>query len=295
LSHVLTYLLGPGATLRDALLAVLDVAVVAFLVFRVLRVIRGTRAIAVLLGLVVLGAVYLVAEWAGLFTLSWLLGYFLSASFIFGVIVLFQADLRRALAELGRGSRLLASLTRDDRALQVGMVDAVVKAAVELARGRVGALVVLERSADLGDIVASGLRLDAAITPELLLAVFGAGSPLHDGAVVVQRSRLAAAGCLLPLSAEPAAQELGTRHRAALGLAEEVDAAVVIVSEQRGEISVALDGVLHRRLDETALRALLHGVLVPPRRPGAGGLLDRLAQIRTAARARGKEAPHAGL
>lgn len=291
---MLTYLLGPGATLRDALLAVLDVAVVAFLVFRVLRVIRGTRAIAVLLGLVVLGAVYLVAEWAGLFTLSWLLGY-LSASFIFGLIVLFQADLRRALAELGRGSRVLASLTRDDRALQVGLVDAVVKAAVELARSRLGALVVLERSADLGDIADSGLRLDAAITPELLLAIFGAGSPIHDGAVVVQRSRVAAAGCLLPLSIEAAAQELGTRHRAALGLAEEVDAAVVIVSEERGEISVALDGALHRRLDETALRALLHGLLVPPRRPGAGGLLDRLAQIRTAAGERGKEAPRAEL
>ncbi len=294
MSHVLTYLIGPGATPRDALLAVLDVAVVAFLVFRVLRIIRGTRAIAVLLGLVVLGAVYLVAEWAGLFTLSWLLGY-LSASFIFGLIVLFQADLRRALAELGRGSRLLASLTRDDRALQVSMVDAVVKAVVELARKRVGALVVLERSADLGDLADSGLRLDAAITPELLLAIFGAGSPIHDGAVVVQGSRVAAAGCLLPLSVEAASQQLGTRHRAALGLAEEVDAAVVIVSEERGEISVALDGVLHRRLDETALRALLHGLLVPPRRPGAGGLLDRLAQIRTASGARGKEAPRAEL
>jgi diadenylate cyclase len=294
-AHALRYLLGPDATLRDALLALVDVAVVGFLVFRVLRVIRGTRAVAVLLGLVVLGVVYLGAEWAGLFTLSWLLGRFLSASFIFGVIVLFQADLRRALAELGRSSRILAALTRDDRAAQAGMVDAIVKSALELARRRAGALVVLERSADLADVADSGLKLDAALTPELLLAVFHPGSPLHDGAVVVQRSRAAAACCLLPLSNEPAAQELGTRHRAALGLAEEVDAAVVVVSEERGEISVALDGTLHRHLDETALRALLHGVLVPPRRPGSGGLLDRLAQIRTAASARGKEAPHAEL
>jgi diadenylate cyclase len=294
-AHALRYLLGPDATLRDGLLALVDVAVVGFLVFRVLRVIRGTRAVAILLGLAVLGVVYLGAEWAGLFTLSWLLGHFLSASFIFGVIVLFQADLRRALAELGRSSRLLAALMHDDRAAQAGMVDAIVRSAVELARRRAGALVVLERSADLGDIADSGLRLDAALTPELLLAIFNAGSPLHDGAVVVQRNRAAAAGCLLPLSNEPAAQELGTRHRAALGLAEEVDAAVVVVSEERGEISVALDGTLHRRLDETGLRALLHGLLVPPRRPGSGGLLERLAQIRTAAAARGKEAPHAEL
>jgi diadenylate cyclase len=292
----LTYLLGPDAKLRDALLAVVDVAVVAFLVYKVLRLIRGTRAVAVLIGLVVLGAVYLGAEWTGLFTLSWLLGHFLSASFIFGVIVLFQADLRRALAELGRGSRVLASLTRDDRAAQVGMVDAVVRAAVDLAQKRVGALVVLERTADLGDVADSGVRLDAVVTPELLRAVFHPGSPLHDGAVVVQGSRAVAAGCLLPLSSERAAQELGTRHRAALGLAEEVDAAVVVVSEERGEISVALDGTLHRRLDETGLRALLHGLFVPPRRPGAGGLLDRLAQIRTGmGGARRKEAPHAEL
>jgi diadenylate cyclase len=294
-AHALRYLLGPDATLRDALLAVVDVAVVGFLVFRVLRLIRGTRAVAILVGLAVLGVVYLGAEWAGLFTLSWLLGRFLSASFIFGVIVLFQADLRRALAELGRGSRLLAALTHGDRAAQVGMVDAVVKSALELARRRAGALVVLERSADLGDVAGSGVRLDAALTPELLLAVFNPGSPLHDGAVVVQRGRAAAACCLLPLSTEPAAQELGTRHRAALGLAEEVDAAVVVVSEERGEISVALDGELHRHLDETGLRALLHGLLVPPRRPGSRGLLERLGQLRTAAGARRKEAPHAEL
>ncbi len=293
MAHALTYLLGPDTTFRDALLALVDVAVVGFLVFRVLRVIRGTRAIPVLLGLVVLGLVYLAAEWAGLVTLSWLLGHFLSASFIFGVIVLFQSDLRRALADLGRGSRLLASFARDERAVQAGLVDAVVKAAVEMARGRVGALVVLGRSADLGDLAESRLRLDAAVSPELLLSVFNTGSPIHDGAVVVQGSRAVAAGCLLPLSAEPAAQELGTRHRAALGLAEEVDAAVVVVSEERGEISVALDGALHRHLDETALRTLLHGLLVPPHRPGGGSLLGRLGQIGSGTRSR--EAPHAEL
>ncbi len=295
LPRAITYLLGPDATARDALLALVDVAVVGFLVFRVLRLIRGTRATAILVGLALLGVVYLAAEWAGLFTLSWLLGHFLSYSFIFGVIVLFQADLRRVLADLGRGSRLLSVLARDDRATQVGMVDAVVKAAVELARRRVGALVVLERSADLGELAGAGLRLDAAVTPELLLAVFNPASPIHDGAVVVRAGRVGSAGCLLPLSAEPAAQELGTRHRAALGLAEEVDAAVVVVSEERGEISVALDGALRRHLDEPALRTLLHGLFVPPRRPRGAGLLDRLAHLRPGGAARGRQAPRAQL
>jgi diadenylate cyclase len=291
--RALTYLLGPDATLRDALLALVDVAVVGFLVFRVLRLIRGTRAIAVLVGLALLGGAYLTAEWAGLFTLSWLLGHFLSYSFLFGVIVLFQADLRRMLADLGRGSRLLALLVRDDRTGRDEAIDAVVAAAVDLARDRVGALVVLERTADLGDLAASGLRLDAAVSRELLVAAFHPGSPMHDGAVVVQGGRLAAAGCLLPLSLEPAAQELGTRHRAALGFAEEVDAAVVVVSEERGEISVALEGALHRDLDEAALRALLRRALAPRRRRRGTGTHDRVARSRPQGVARERQAPRA--
>jgi diadenylate cyclase len=271
LPHPIDYLLGPDTSIGDVFLAVLDVAVVAYLVYRVLRVIRGTRAVAVLAGLLLVGLAYLGAQAAGLETLTWLLGHFLSYSFIFGVIVLFQADIRRGLAQLGRSSRLLAVLARDDRAAQVGAVDAVVKGAVQLARRRHGALIVLERSADLSDVMDSGLRLDAVLSPELLLSLFLPQGPIHDGAAVVQGARVAAAGCLLPLSSAAAPSELGTRHRAALGLVEEVDAAVVVVSEERGEISLALDGALHRGLDEKALRALLHSLFVAHGRPGAGG------------------------
>jgi diadenylate cyclase len=183
------------------------------------------------------------------------------------------ALLRRALAELGKGSRWLGLLGRDPQAVRRGAVDAVVRGVLELSRKRVGALVVLERSADLSEVIESGLRVDGAVTPELLLSIFIPGGPLHDGAVVVQGARLAAAGCLLPLSAAAQPHELGTRHRAALGLAEEVDAAVVVVSEERGEISVAVDGALIRHLDEPGLRALLHGALGTARAgvsPGAG-------------------------
>jgi diadenylate cyclase len=284
--RALTYLLGPDASAADALRVVADVAVVGFLVYRVLRLIRGTKALAVLFGLFLLGLGWIGARWTGLETLAWLLGHFLSYAFIFGVIVLFQADLRRALAELGRSSRLLAFLARDERAIQLGTVDAVVRAALQLARRRVGALVVLERSADLSDVIESGLRLDAAVTTELLVAIFQRESPIHDGAAIVQGARIAAAGCLLPLSDKEVPQELGTRHRAALGLAEEVDAPVVVVSEERGEVSVALDGILHRGLDEARLRALLLAGVVSRGRRGPGG-------IQTPVPAGGKEQPRA--
>ncbi len=266
--HFIRYLLGPDATAGEALLALVDVGLVAFLCYRVLLVIRGTRAVAILSGLLVLGLGYLGAEWAGLLTLSWLLGHFLSYSFVFGVVVLFLPDIRRALAELGRGSRLLTGLVGGDRDAEHAMVDAVVRASVDLARRRVGALLVLERSAGLADLADSGLRLDAFVTPELIVSLFQPTAPVHDGAVVLRGGRALAAGCLLPLSTAPAAAELGTRHRAALGLAEEVDAAVVVVSEERGEISVAVDGALDRDLDEARLRAVLIGLFVAPRRPG---------------------------
>ena len=215
-----------------------DVAVVAYLVYRVLRIIRGTRAVAILFGLFLIGLAYLGAQAAGLETLTWLLGHFLSYSFIFGVIVLFQADIRRALAELGRSSRLFAVLTRGgDRAAQAGAVDAVVKGAVQLARrrhGRADRARALRRSLRRGGLRAPAGR--GALARSCSSRVFLPQGPIHDGAVVVQGARAVAAGCLLPLSVAAAPAELGTRHRAALGLAEEVDAAVVVVSEERGEI-----------------------------------------------------------
>jgi diadenylate cyclase len=271
------YLLGPGSTWRDVGLAFVDVAVVGFLVYRVLLLIRGTRAINVLVGLFVLGIAYLGSQWANLITLNWLLGHFLTYSFIFGVIILFQADIRRGLAHLGRGS-FLDGLASDERRAQLAVVDAVARSAAELSRRKRGALLVLERLADLSEVLETGVRLDALPSPELLLALFQPGGALHDGAVVIQAGRVAGAGCLLPLAVSPQLREVGTRHRAALGLAEEVDAAVVVVSEERGEISLAVDGALHRGLDEVALRQLLGRLLRPAPSRGVAGLLARLAR-----------------
>lgn len=261
--QIIQYLLGPGSTWRDVAGAVLDLAVVSWVCYRVLLLIRGTRAVQVLLGLFLLGLVYLGSQWANLLTLNWLLGHFLTYSFIFGVIVLFQADIRRGLASLGRGSFLHALLPDERR--QAGAIDAVVTASLELSRRRRGALVVLERAADLGEVIESGVKLDAALSEELLLSLFQPGGPLHDGAAVIQQGRVVAAACLLPLTTAPQARELGTRHRAALGLAEELDAAVVVVSEERGEISVAVEGELHRGLDETELRHWLTKLIAPTR------------------------------
>jgi diadenylate cyclase len=271
------YLLGPGSNWRDGALAFADLAVVGYLVYRVLLLIRGTRAINVLVGLFLLGIGYLVSQWANLVALNWLLGHFLSYSFIFGVIVLFQADIRRGLAHLGRGN-FLVGLSSDERHVQVGVVDAVARAAVELSRGHRGALIAIERIGDLSEIVETGVRIDAAPSAELLLALFYPGGALHDGAVVLQRGRVAAARCLLPLTASPKLRDVGTRHRAAVGLAEEVDAAVVVVSEERGEISLAVEGALHRGLDEGALRRLLAQVLAEPEPRGLAGLLARIAR-----------------
>ncbi len=272
------YVLGPGTTWADVGRAVLDVALLGYLFHRVLLLIRGTRAIQVLAGLFLLSLAYLAAQWANLVTLHWFLGSFVSYSFIFAVIVLFQTDIRRGLAHLGRGGGVLARLAREDRRAQAGAIEAVARAAAELSRCRRGALIVLEQLGSLDELIETGVRLDAVLSPELLLAIFHPGGELHDGAVIVHGERVVAASCLLPLTATPTARELGTRHRAALGLAEEVDAAVIVVSEERGEISLAVDGGLQRGLDEGALRQLLARRFVPAR-PGAG----------TAPRRRGRE------
>jgi diadenylate cyclase len=282
--NALQYILGPGSSWKDVGGAVLDGAVVSYVVYRILLLIRGTRAIQVLIGLILLGVAYFASQWANLVTLNWLLGHFLSYSFLFGVIVLFQADIRRGLARLGR-TGLVRLLAPDDRQEHAGVVEAVARAASELARRRRGALVVIERVADLSDVAETGVRVEAELSSELLVTLFEAGSPLHDGAVVVRRGRVAAARCLLPLTTSHDLDDVGTRHRAALGLAEEVDAVVVVVSEERGEISLAFDGVFHRAVQDGVLREWLAKLLVPPGRTGVSALVARLGR----GRSRGKD------
>ena len=235
---------------RDAL----DITLVGVLLYQVIQLLRGTRALAVLSGLGVLTALYFMSRSMGLYTLSWLLQHIFGSLFIL-IVVIFQNDIRQALGEVG--SRHIFRKRR----VQAGLVDEVVAACVEMARLRVGALIVFERSMQLGDMVKrESVTVDARLSRQLLMNIFYPKAPLHDGAVVVSRGRILAAACILPL-AEARGQSFGTRHRAALGATAESDAVVVVVSEERGEISVAIKGELIRNLDAARLKQVLHDVL----------------------------------
>jgi len=235
----------------------LDILIVAVVFYNLFLLIRGTRAIQMLLGLTVLLLVYFFAVRVGLHTVSWILQNFLGAA-VLVVIILFQPELRRVLANVGRAPLLrFFSPVKEEQVLQE-----IVKAAQSLSSKRVGAIIAIQRESDLQGQVEGGVPIDAALSRELLFSIFLPASPIHDGAVVIREARIAQAGCLLPLAEEADIPKgLGTRHRAALGLTEETDAVVVVVSEETGSISLALEGRLYRGLDTAALGERLEGVL----------------------------------
>jgi diadenylate cyclase len=231
----------------------LDITLIACGVYWIIHLIRGTRAVQMLLGLVVLFLTYLASQYFELYTLNWVLDNFLS-SVLLVIVVLFQNDIRRALTQVGRGSLFGVG----GRAAYGPMLEEVTKATVSLAGKRVGALIVLEREVGLNDYIDVGIRLEARVSKELLCSIFPPAAPLHDGAVVIQRGRITAAGCFLPLTTNPnVSKMLGTRHRAAIGLTEETDAVVVVVSEEEGTISLVREGRITRDVDVGALHTAL--------------------------------------
>lgn len=231
----------------------LDISLLSLIIYRLLILIRGTRAAQMFVGLLIIVVLSIAADWLELGGLNWLISN-LKTVWVVGFLILFQPELRRALAQIGQ-SRFFAPLTTGTRFAVLGEI---VKAVEEMSEERIGGLVVLEREAGLRNYVETGTRLDAAVTSELLLTIFTPRTTLHDGAVIIRGDRVVAAGCILPLSQNPRlSQSLGTRHRAALGLAEETDAVIVVVSEETGGISIAADSKLIRRLDEGALRSEL--------------------------------------
>ena len=235
---------------RDAL----DILLVAVLLYQVIQLLRGSRALTVLTGLGLLTLLYFISRSMALYTLTWLLQHVFSSLFLL-IVVIFQSDIRQALGEIGTNN-----LFRK-RALQHSAVEEVVMACVEMARLRVGALIVIERGTRLDDMIKrEGVRVDALLSRQLLMNIFYPKAPLHDGAVLISKGRITAAACILPL-AEAKGQSFGTRHRAALGMTQECDAVVVVVSEERGEISVAIKGELVRSLDATRLRQVLNDIL----------------------------------
>lgn len=227
-----------------------DALLTALVFVGLLAIFRGTRLVPALGGLAVIVAVSFVARRLELVTVSW-------PFWLVVLVVLFQPELRRALAQIGR-SPAFRGMLRASAEAQGHVIDDVVKAAEALAAKRMGALIVLERSMGLRHYAELGVALDARVSPDLLISLFLPYSPLHDGAVIVRDNRLAAAGCFLPLSRSTAVgRQLGTRHRAALGLAEETDAVVLAVSEESGRISLAVHGEIETPLDREALRARL--------------------------------------
>jgi diadenylate cyclase len=246
-------------------LDLLDILLVAYIIYRLLLLIKGTRTVQMLLGLAVLLAVYVASQVGGLFTLNWLLDNFLS-SIILVIVVIFQNDIRRALIHMGRNPFFAdQSFREEDKA-----IDELVRGCTSLAGRRYGALLVIERETGINDFLEVGTELDAKLTADLLGAIFHPQSPIHDGAVIIQRGRLTRAGCFLPLTQNPGVSpRFGTRHRAAIGLTELVDAVAVVISEETGKISVVVSGKMTRDLDAITLRKVLRRLL-EPRRPAAG-------------------------
>jgi diadenylate cyclase len=237
---------------------VLDIAVVSFLLYELLMLIRGTRAAQMALSGVFLLFLYFLSQWLQLETVNWVIRN-LATYVVFAIIVLFQADIRRALAHFGRAP-FFRYFERGEHADEA--IEELVTTATSFAARRIGAIIVFERQIGLRNYIEGGIPVDAMITYDLLASIFQPGSPLHDGAVIIQGDRIAATACFLPLSVNPrVSRDLGTRHRAALGLTEENDAIAVVVSEETGTISLAIGGDFERGFDAEHLRSRLAALL----------------------------------
>jgi len=249
-----------------SVISILDIVLVAILIYQFLSLVRGTRAAPMLIGVATLGLAFYFARLGELRTLNWLLSTLLPYV-VFALIVVFQSEIRHALANLG--SRI--SLMRSSSSV-ADVYDDIVLAANLFSQNQTGALIVIEREIGLRTYIESGVSLDARLSYDLLATIFRPSAPLHDGAVIVQRDRIAAAACFLPLSMNPVlSTQLGTRHRAAIGITEETDAVAVIISEETGAISMAVAGSIERELTVERLRerlsALLHRYAPVPTLP----------------------------
>ncbi len=232
---------------------VLDIALVSLILYRVLLLVRGTKAAKMLVGLLLLLAASVISRLLPLYTMDWLLQSFW-AYIVIAVIVIFQPEIRRALAKMGEASFLPAFTSAEE----LKSLEEIVRASISLANRKIGALIVIQRDTKLKDFVELGTPLDARVSKELLMSIFHPSSPIHDGAVVIRGNRVIAAGCFLPIAPTTRiSKALGTRHRAALGLTEETDAVVIVVSEETGQISMSVDGRLDTHLDMGTLRDML--------------------------------------
>ncbi|MBI5026699.1 MAG: TIGR00159 family protein [Nitrospirae bacterium] len=240
---------------------IFDVLLVAIILYRVLLIIKGTRAAQMLIGLGVLLLASLLSRYIELYTIDWLIQSFW-AQIVIAIIILFQPEIRRALAQMGEAP-FLPSLAPAE---ELKSLEEIVKASIALANRKIGALIVLERETSLRDFIEIGTPLDAKVSRELILSIFHPTSPIHDGAVIIKGNRVIAAGCFLPLTlSTELSKTFGTRHRAGIGLTEETDAVAIIISEETGSIATAVGGKLEKNVDMGSLRDFLTDAFAAPK------------------------------
>lgn len=255
---------------------ILDILIVAYIIYRVMKLLKDTSAERLIKGIIILVGIMLLASMLHLTMISWLLQQALNVG-LFAIVVVFQPELRRLLEQIGKGnfSRLIVPADAPDEV--ESMIIATVSACADMSRTKTGALIVFERRERLGEIISTGTMVDAAPSAELIKNIFFKNSPLHDGAMIVRAGRVCAAGCVLPLSGNQSlSRDLGTRHRAAVGMSESADSVLVVVSEETGSISVAIGGMLKRHLSPDMLRKLLENELLDSEKQEK----SRLAAIR---------------
>ena len=255
---------------------IIDILIVAYIIYRIMKLLKDTSAERLIKGIIILVGIMLLASMLHLTMISWLLQQALNVG-LFAIVGVFQPELRRLLEQIGKGnfSRLIVPADAPDEV--ESMITATVSACADMSRTKTGALIVFERRERLGEIISTGTMVDAAPSAELIKNIFFKNSPLHDGAMIVRAGRVCAAGCVLPLSGNQSlSRDLGTRHRAAVGMSESADSVLVVVSEETGSISVAIGGMLKRHLSPDMLRKLLENELLDSEKQEK----SRLAAIR---------------
>ena len=255
---------------------IIDILIVAYIIYRIMKLLKDTSAERLIKGIIILVGIMLLASMLHLTMISWLLQQALNVG-LFAIVVVFQPELRRLLEQIGKGnfSRLIVPADAPDEV--ESMITATVSACADMSRTKTGALIVFERRERLGEIISTGTMVDAAPSAELIKNIFFKNSPLHDGAMIVRAGRVCAARCVLPLSGNQSlSRDLGTRHRAAVGMSESADSVLVVVSEETGSISVAIGGMLKRHLSPDMLRKLLENELLDSEKQEK----SRLAAIR---------------
>lgn len=255
----------------------IDICIVAFILYRLLLLIRGTRAVQLLKGIIVILIATAISSALHLDALNWLLNKIITVGLV-AIPIIFQPELRRALEQLGRGGFFSLSLGGANMEVLQNTLNEIVKAAFMLSQAKVGALVIIERKTGLSEYIETGTMIEGRVSSELLVNLFVPNTPLHDGAVILRGTQIIAAGCFLPLTENRRLdKQLGTRHRAAVGITEQSDCVALVVSEETGRISIGVDGVLTQNLSESVLYQMLNSLLMP-KRSGKFSFLNRKAE-----------------